>query len=366
MEPRCCSGQTTFLLPRQAGFSSPAGSPDFRKWESCRTMPLAGGFPRGSPVSPAPSFRCHSIFTSITLIGSQDLAAKSRPNFFSIVPFRMRGHVHAAAGSALSPRRRQHAVLGVATPVCVLHARLSELFVTRLARTNAIHNHSHAQSVLLTPAEPAVCSSRGARVAGLLGQGSSLLRYLPPINTELGTEMKYSHSSFSRFTVKRGVTPAETCGGRGAAWMWCKRHARKGNGNAVLSSSRGFLWRDVICTTADVLRNMFQECRTRNYTPEGEHSSDVNCALVVYCHSGRRRLDRSSPGGVKTPCRPMAEVTQTHHIEVDRNGRFGDRCVRWESQGFAHQRCEVGIRSVPLGLHFLMHFLSIHLCPQYC
>ncbi|KAJ8871921.1 hypothetical protein PR048_028261 [Dryococelus australis] len=57
----------------------PAGSPDFRKWESCRTMPLAGGFSRGYPVSPAPSFRCRSIFTSITLIGSQDLAVMSRP-----------------------------------------------------------------------------------------------------------------------------------------------------------------------------------------------------------------------------------------------------------------------------------------------
>ncbi|KAJ8880213.1 hypothetical protein PR048_016679 [Dryococelus australis] len=32
---------------------SPAGSPDFRMWKSCRTMPLVGGFSRGSPVSPA-------------------------------------------------------------------------------------------------------------------------------------------------------------------------------------------------------------------------------------------------------------------------------------------------------------------------
>ncbi|KAJ8897723.1 hypothetical protein PR048_003073 [Dryococelus australis] len=32
---------------------SPAGSlPDFRMWESCRTMPLTGGFPQGSPVPP--------------------------------------------------------------------------------------------------------------------------------------------------------------------------------------------------------------------------------------------------------------------------------------------------------------------------
>ncbi|KAJ8876828.1 hypothetical protein PR048_021275 [Dryococelus australis] len=32
---------------------SPAGSPEFRKWESCRTMPLVGGPSRRSPTSPA-------------------------------------------------------------------------------------------------------------------------------------------------------------------------------------------------------------------------------------------------------------------------------------------------------------------------
>ncbi|KAJ8868788.1 hypothetical protein PR048_030328 [Dryococelus australis] len=44
---------------------------------------VGGGFSRGSPVSPAHSFRRLSIFTSITLIGSQDLAVKSRPNLFT-------------------------------------------------------------------------------------------------------------------------------------------------------------------------------------------------------------------------------------------------------------------------------------------
>ncbi|KAJ8877361.1 hypothetical protein PR048_021815 [Dryococelus australis] len=53
---------------------SPAGSPDFRKWKSCRTMPLVSGFSRGSPISPAPPILRRSIFASITLIGSQDLA----------------------------------------------------------------------------------------------------------------------------------------------------------------------------------------------------------------------------------------------------------------------------------------------------
>ncbi|KAJ8868512.1 hypothetical protein PR048_030040 [Dryococelus australis] len=62
---------------------SPAGSPDFCKWDSCRTMPLVRGFSRGSPVSHAPSFRLCSVLTLITFIGSQDLAVKSRPNLFT-------------------------------------------------------------------------------------------------------------------------------------------------------------------------------------------------------------------------------------------------------------------------------------------
>ncbi|KAJ8882376.1 hypothetical protein PR048_014180 [Dryococelus australis] len=63
---------------------SPAGSWEFRKWESCRTRPLVGGFSRGSPVSPALSFRRHSILTSITRIGSQNLAVTSRPNLLTL------------------------------------------------------------------------------------------------------------------------------------------------------------------------------------------------------------------------------------------------------------------------------------------
>ncbi|KAJ8874901.1 hypothetical protein PR048_022791 [Dryococelus australis] len=48
--------------------------PDSRMWESWRTMPLVSGFSRRSHVSLALSFRRCSILTSITLIGSQDLA----------------------------------------------------------------------------------------------------------------------------------------------------------------------------------------------------------------------------------------------------------------------------------------------------
>ncbi|KAJ8898162.1 hypothetical protein PR048_003522 [Dryococelus australis] len=55
---------------------SPAGLlPDFRKWGSCRTMPLVGGFSRGSPVSPPRPY--------IPLIDSQYFAVKSRPNLFT-------------------------------------------------------------------------------------------------------------------------------------------------------------------------------------------------------------------------------------------------------------------------------------------
>ncbi|KAJ8885946.1 hypothetical protein PR048_012152 [Dryococelus australis] len=52
-------------------------TPDFRKCKSCYTMSLVGGFSRGSPVSPALSFRCCPILISVILIGSHDLDVKS-------------------------------------------------------------------------------------------------------------------------------------------------------------------------------------------------------------------------------------------------------------------------------------------------
>ncbi|KAJ8869118.1 hypothetical protein PR048_030685 [Dryococelus australis] len=73
-------------------YSPPPGEPglisggllqDLRTWESCLTMPLTGGFSRGSPVFHALVFRCRSILPSITLIGPQDLAVKSRLNLFT-------------------------------------------------------------------------------------------------------------------------------------------------------------------------------------------------------------------------------------------------------------------------------------------
>ncbi|KAJ8876808.1 hypothetical protein PR048_021255 [Dryococelus australis] len=61
-------------------------TPDFRKWEPCQTMPLVGGFSWGSSASPALSFRRCTIFTSITLIGSQDLDVESRTNLLRSPP----------------------------------------------------------------------------------------------------------------------------------------------------------------------------------------------------------------------------------------------------------------------------------------
>ncbi|KAJ8865876.1 hypothetical protein PR048_033399 [Dryococelus australis] len=64
---------------------SPAGSPDFRKWESCWAMPLVGGSSQGSPVSPRPFIPAPLHIHFITLIDSQDLAVRSRPNLFNLI-----------------------------------------------------------------------------------------------------------------------------------------------------------------------------------------------------------------------------------------------------------------------------------------
>ncbi|KAJ8881202.1 hypothetical protein PR048_017675 [Dryococelus australis] len=42
----------------------PGSLPDFRMWESCWTIPLAGGFSRGTTVSPALAFQIRSILGS--------------------------------------------------------------------------------------------------------------------------------------------------------------------------------------------------------------------------------------------------------------------------------------------------------------
>ncbi|KAJ8895430.1 hypothetical protein PR048_000762 [Dryococelus australis] len=65
--------------PRRTEFNPrPSHSQVFACWKSCRTMPLVGGFYRGSPVSPGP-FIPALLRTSTTLISSQNLVVKSCP-----------------------------------------------------------------------------------------------------------------------------------------------------------------------------------------------------------------------------------------------------------------------------------------------
>ncbi|KAJ8897871.1 hypothetical protein PR048_003224 [Dryococelus australis] len=57
---------------------------DFRKWESCRTMPLVDGFSRDLPVSPP--FHSGAAPSSPHFIAFQDLAVKNCPNLFTHSP----------------------------------------------------------------------------------------------------------------------------------------------------------------------------------------------------------------------------------------------------------------------------------------
>ncbi|KAJ8868562.1 hypothetical protein PR048_030100 [Dryococelus australis] len=57
-------------------------TPDFRMWESCPDMLLAGRFPLGSPISPALSLRCCFMLSPITLIGSQDIDSYHHATMF--------------------------------------------------------------------------------------------------------------------------------------------------------------------------------------------------------------------------------------------------------------------------------------------
>ncbi|KAJ8869146.1 hypothetical protein PR048_030714 [Dryococelus australis] len=70
---------------RRTGFASQVGTlPESHKWESCRTMPLIGGFSRGVSQMNPPNFRVSTPYSPrFTLIGSQDLDVKSCPNIFN-------------------------------------------------------------------------------------------------------------------------------------------------------------------------------------------------------------------------------------------------------------------------------------------
>ncbi|KAJ8872576.1 hypothetical protein PR048_026182 [Dryococelus australis] len=65
------------------GLTSGRFTPDFRRWESCRTMPLDGGLSRDLPFT-LPFHSVAALYsTHSTLIGSQGLDVKSHPNLFT-------------------------------------------------------------------------------------------------------------------------------------------------------------------------------------------------------------------------------------------------------------------------------------------
>ncbi|KAJ8875319.1 hypothetical protein PR048_023214 [Dryococelus australis] len=88
---------------------SPVGPlPNFRKWESCRTTPLiAGFFFGGSPVSPRPYIPA-PLHTSISLIGSQDLAFKRPPKTLHSLTY----HTYPGVSFSICPRLVQTRRLG--------------------------------------------------------------------------------------------------------------------------------------------------------------------------------------------------------------------------------------------------------------
>ncbi|KAJ8870007.1 hypothetical protein PR048_029018 [Dryococelus australis] len=57
-------GHNRITPERDYGAAVVKSHSDFRTWESCRTVPLVGGFSRGSPIFPALAFRRRSITTS--------------------------------------------------------------------------------------------------------------------------------------------------------------------------------------------------------------------------------------------------------------------------------------------------------------
>ncbi|KAJ8888930.1 hypothetical protein PR048_008424 [Dryococelus australis] len=141
---------------------SPAGSTNFRKWESCRTMPLVGGFSRGSLASPAPSFRHCSILTSITLIGSQEqLSSLTHSNvrrrvtkLYRINPYRI--NLSSFDGYSLGDWRST-------TSVCIKVAAWLEVFYTSKSWKNG--SRTSDAGMRITPHRPDTRTA-GPGVAG--------------------------------------------------------------------------------------------------------------------------------------------------------------------------------------------------------
>ncbi|KAJ8881404.1 hypothetical protein PR048_017885 [Dryococelus australis] len=87
---------------------------DFRMWELCRTMPLVGGFSRGSPVSPDLAFRRRSN----THLASPSSALKTL-----MLSFKRKNSRHVPGRGKLSPlgRRRSQGVIAADRSGAIAH-----------------------------------------------------------------------------------------------------------------------------------------------------------------------------------------------------------------------------------------------------
>ncbi|KAJ8871039.1 hypothetical protein PR048_027343 [Dryococelus australis] len=115
---------------------------DFRMWESCRTMP---GFLGDLPVSPAPSFRRCSL---ITLVGSQDLAVKSRPNPLThslSLPSGTQKWTQASVASALHVGK--HVALLLWRVHRAKQRKQVSRYVTHTQRPGRLHSLRHTSSL---------------------------------------------------------------------------------------------------------------------------------------------------------------------------------------------------------------------------
>ncbi|KAJ8874979.1 hypothetical protein PR048_022869, partial [Dryococelus australis] len=85
-----CPAKPAAALPKANRVGFPMGPlPDFRKWESCQTVPPFGGLSRGSSVSPSPFIPAlvHT-HTRFTLDSCKDHDVKRRPDLFNSLGWR--------------------------------------------------------------------------------------------------------------------------------------------------------------------------------------------------------------------------------------------------------------------------------------
>ncbi|KAJ8888795.1 hypothetical protein PR048_008287 [Dryococelus australis] len=316
--PRTVAEWLAHSPPTNPPGSIPAGSPDFREWESFRTMPLFGGFSRRSPVSPTPSFRRRSVFASVILIGSEDLDVKTRPNLFislSVgkrftgaapecksggkceIPEKTRRP--ASPSGTISTCENLDAPRGGKFPYAKLSHKKTR-FVPNLGRVCLTETHSclswltrrreHRARMntevkqVLTPRTVATHEAKSRNLLakcwnhvfvwrrGLLHTGDDTSPDAP------GTE--------KRRRDKSGIATAIKC--------------------AIAAKRKGY---ELACSVQVALRaptglsevagpEKFSDLQARLYSRMYRYA-DINCALVICCHSGRRRLGHRSPGGVK-------------------------------------------------------------------